>query len=1361
MRLGNAWGLRVRSCAGVGKIVLAVLVCLFGCINPAFAIPSPELIVGSLSSLSQLLAIGSAMLGGAASVVAGRTLLKRGRTDSASRLGWKIAGGLLVLGLGAVALNAYQWIENRAERAARLEATLLRPARLPGVPVLDPNVKELSFGQQQAHPLGINTEDSQKLLDEMTRGQRSDLVFLDVREAAESEMGLIPGSSAVRFPDFSSSAINTTGKQVILYCHNGNRSHETCEALKAQGIDCRFIVGGLEKWVVEQRQLTNLSARTLDSLRAVPPYRNQRTLLDTAEVHRLVKDESASFVDVRYAKDFAGGHLPGAINLAIRRTPTAELGQRLAELPKKPVILPCYDRRGCFFAEVLGLELSRAGHDVRGRYTLPWEYYVARGRPPHVEQWVAESQLGWWARAARALGNGLAKVSQAWGLLAGIALLALVSRLLVLPFSLKSERDQLVARQLTDQVEALKARLKGDPARLARAMRALYRRHGLTPGRNLLALAFLPVLALSIAAVQQVATAERPNLWWLTNLAERDPLLVLPVAMAALLAVYVHIAITSNRKHRMLLWGIAFPLMVAGGALLSAAANIYVVISAVLLLAQRAVIGGGMGAFVLALQRLSALCRRWLVPAGVVRLSDQDGLSGCGNKAYRLAQLRAQGFPVPDAVVLTPRFLAQFANGSKLRRRRQLNWIWRQLGRGLLAVRSSAASEDGAAHSFAGVFESILDVDRAGLEEAIAKVDQSFAAARVESYGIEADGRNILVQRKVAAEYAGVLFTRDPAAAGCMIVELVQGTGDKLVSGLVKPEAYRFGRHSRRLVGSPRPPIDLAPLLELGRRSEHLFSRPQDIEWAYREGRFFILQSRDITAPVAAAESQAAVQLEWARVMERADGASPDDVIFVQNEMTEVLPKPTPLSLSLMEALWASGGSVDLACRTLGMTYKVEEDQPSYLVPIFGRLYIDRRQEQTRAPELGLLTVRRHRKNADHMERDFREKFLPAFLDEVAILEAVDFDRLSTTALFDMVRRIHENFVTNTHVEVNVINIAAKFYLDEARKALAERGLDVASCLSGAPETVVERVIANAARAEGQARRDLLLAGCSHRAVLDYELQVPRYSESPRTLDGLMGLVQARAGKSTSAARHENDNGGATITDVTLERALRFQTLKEDAKHHSLRELAVLRAAILALDRRLGFGGLTFHLTFAEVFSLRDRPATQLRHTAEQRAEESRHFDEVAPLPAALSIVDVETASLGATEMTTTVDGAIRGQRVSGAQVVEGRACVVEREVAERGAPIEDFQDGDIIVSPMIHPAWLPYVLRAGGLVSEIGGWLSHMAIIAREHRLPMIVNAGGLRTIAHGCIIRLHADGTIETIGDGRQQEHFAEAAE
>jgi len=65
----------------------------------------------------------------------------------------------------------------------------------------------------------------------------------------------------------------------------------------------------------------------------------------------------------------------------------------------------------------------------------------------------------------------------------------------------------------------------------------------------------------------------------------------------------------------------------------------------------------------------------------------------------------------------------------------------------------------------------------------------------------------------------------------------------------------------------------------------------------------------------------------------------------------------------------------------------------------------------------------------------------------------------------------------------------------------------------------------------------------------------------------------------------------------------------------------------------------------------------------------------------------------------------------------------------------------------MINPAWLPYFSRAGGFVSEVGGWLSHPAILAREYDVPMIVGTSGMSGIVDGGLIRLHLDGRIEIV--------------
>ena len=227
----------------------------------------------------------------------------------------------------------------------------------------------------------------------------------------------------------------------------------------------------------------------------------------------------------------------------------------------------------------------------------------------------------------------------------------------------------------------------------------------------------------------------------------------------------------------------------------------------------------------------------------------------------------------------------------------------------------------------------------------------------------------------------------------------------------------------------------------------------------------------------------------------------------------------------------------------------------------------------------------------------------------------------------------------------------------------------------------------------------------------------------------------------------------------SVECARRFQTLKEDAKHHSLRELAILRRAVLTLDRRFGLEGRVFYLNFNELLSLSGENVVSLRKISASRQDQALRLRKVAALPSALTAHDLEAASAGDLSEMPALPDVIRGTRVAGSRVVEGRARVISEDDAEIGNPMEEFRDGDIIVAAMINPAWLPYFSRAGGFVSEVGGWLSHPAILAREYDVALIVGTQGMSRIADACLLRLHLDGRIEIIDEDRAMSRVVAA--
>jgi rifampicin phosphotransferase len=1311
---------------------LATLLCLVST-RSAWAIPSPELLIGSISSISQLLTLGAASFGGAAALGLGLSARRAGNAKSAQRM-IKIAASLLVVMLASLAANVYQYQSTSKERQDRLEATLVRPSRDPGAPVADPNLKELNFSQQVRHPRGLGTQETQKLIDDALAGRRNDVVLLDVRESAEAEMGSLPNATIVRWPDIAKANLDFKGKIPVIFCHNGNRSHETCDALAAQGIDCRFMVGGLEKWVVEGRKMTGLDNRNIDSLRAIPDHRNSRTLLDTPEVKELIAKENAMFVDVRYPGEFAQRKLPDAINLTIRTTPTDELKAKVQALPKRPIILPCYDRRSCFFSEVMGLELTRAGHDYRGRYTVPWEYYAESARPPHVVEWQRLNEQSTWSRAVDYVSGLLVAASKTLPFMLVIMLLALLSRLIVLPVSLKAERDQVVAKAIDGEAEALKASLTDDPVRLQRAMKGLYAKHGMTPGRNLLGLLFLPLLTVSVAAIELASTQISGGFLWLKSAAEHDSFYILPLAFAAVLCFYLDLVFGKTPPQRLLIWAIGMVVLTLMTAYLGAGAGLYVLTSGVLIVAQRLIVTAEKGS----IQRMwHGLWNKPVVTPGIVPLQQAEALAGCGNKAYRLARLKAVGIPVPDGVVLDTAFLERYRKIPAQAQAAMLDGVWQYIGAGKVAVRSSATGEDGADHSFAGVFDSLLHIERGTLPSAVNRVLASFESERAGAYGVSAAGANILVQTMVDADYAGVCFTRAPTSGGHMMVEMVRGTADEFVSGTATPETFSFGRSTGMTDDGRKPSIDMAPLLAIARRAETLFGRSQDIEWTWRAGEFAIVQSRDITTAAIGSADDVLAEDHRSQLLTRFADAPADETVLICNELAELLPRPTPLSLSLMESLWAAGGSVDLACRSLGLEYNVAENAPSYLVPVFGRLYVDRRQQRARAPVVSGLLFRRLVKGADQVESNLRNGLFPDLNAEWATLAAVDFARMETPDLVAATERMRKRFVTETYAEVEVVNILASLFVEKAREGLGKAGIDPSNVLSIGGETLVSAALAKAAAAAADERSAIVMAAMGHRAIFDYELREPRYAENSAALDPILD------GWTAPAEGHALPAVGSKLQNL-IGLARRFQILKEDAKHIALKELALLRRAVLALDQRLALNGLAFSMTFSELVAIHDRPATALVDTARQRHAEAEAFMDVAGLASSLTPAMIETADLKGYSAVAAADGVLKGKRVSGSRVIEGSARVVSARDAESGAPIPNLQPGTIIVSPMIPHAWLPHFREVAGLVCDIGGFLSHTAIVAREFDLAMVVGVTQWRSIPDGALIRINADGSV-----------------
>lgn len=228
---------------------------------------------------------------------------------------------------------------------------------------------------------------------------------------------------------------------------------------------------------------------------------------------------------------------------------------------------------------------------------------------------------------------------------------------------------------------------------------------------------------------------------------------------------------------------------------------------------------------------------------GICEFSKVDTNSNSiGGKARNLAILTQNGFPVPKGFVVSTKAF----NDNKLSEK-SISTIESLIDNdSLYAVRSSAMVEDAANESWAGQFESYLNVKPKDIIDKIYECHSS-KKDRAVSYANGEDVFDIavVVQKMINAEYAGVAFSKNPVSGEDEIItEYVKGLGEDLVSGKKDPVRVTINDKLEK----DNIPFDILKLKKYVNKIVEVYNGvPQDIEYAVSNDNIYILQSRPIT----------------------------------------------------------------------------------------------------------------------------------------------------------------------------------------------------------------------------------------------------------------------------------------------------------------------------------------------------------------------------------------------------------------------------------------------------------------------------------------------------------------------------------
>ncbi|WP_223645680.1 rifamycin-inactivating phosphotransferase [Corallococcus sp. EGB] len=754
------------------------------------------------------------------------------------------------------------------------------------------------------------------------------------------------------------------------------------------------------------------------------------------------------------------------------------------------------------------------------------------------------------------------------------------------------------------------------------------------------------------------------------------------------------------------------------------------------------------------------------------------------------------------------------------------------------AVRSSATAEDLPTASFAGQQDTYLNVvGAAAILQHVRRCWASLFTERAVTYRLRNgfDHRKVrmavVVQRMAFPQASGILFTADPVTSNRKIasVEASFGLGETLVSGLVNADIYkvRDGELIDRTIATKHRAIHALPgggtreeaiaperqqqpaltdaqvvrLVELGRRIEAHFGRPQDIEWCLTDDGFQFVQSRPITTlfPIPAAGDGenhvylsvghqqmmtdamkplglSLFQLTALRPMYEAGGRLFVDVTqalaspAIRAGLLEMMEKSDPLFRDALQILLNRGDFIrPLPDASPGRLPAGAGSSPIEADPAIVDALIARTQASLAALKRDIQT-KTGSALFDFIQEDIQElkRLLLEPKSHQAIMAAID----ATWWLNEKLRAwLGEKNAADTLTQSAPNNVTSEMGL-----AL----LDVADVVRPHPEVVafLRQVDADGFDGDlldalsrlpgGQEARDAFqgyLDKYGMRCVGEIDITKTRWSERPATLVPiLLGNIQGfepgagarrfEQGRQAAWKKEQEvlerlralPEGGAKAEETKrmIDRVRTFIGYREYPKYGIINRYFIYKQALLGEAERLVQAHVlrekedSFFLTLQELHEVvrTNRVDDAL---IRQRKDTFRSYQALTP-PRVLTS-DGEAIN-GAYRRDDLPAGALVGLAVSGG-LIEGRARVI-LDMADA-----DLEAGDILVTAYTDPSWTPLFVAIKGLVTEVGGLMTHGAVIAREYGLPAVVGVEqATRRIRDGQRIRVHGtEGYIELL--------------
>ncbi len=741
-----------------------------------------------------------------------------------------------------------------------------------------------------------------------------------------------------------------------------------------------------------------------------------------------------------------------------------------------------------------------------------------------------------------------------------------------------------------------------------------------------------------------------------------------------------------------------------------------------------------------------------LYSIGELKMLDKNEVGG---KASSLNTLKYHGLPVPNGIIL---------NDEYFQTEDQISFVKKMDNKKRYAVRSSAIDEDGTKFSFAGMQDTYLNVSVSELEEMVDKCYQSQFSERAVSYrdsmGLPpSKGMAVVVQEMVHADIAGVVFTQNPLNNRLdeMLIEIVEGLGEGLVSGQETPTTYTINRKlgnvkSVNVHGQTLSERLIQDVVAYADEIEKLFNVSQDIEFALKDGKVYILQARPITTvtkvPIQMRDGNR-LYISFGHIQNMTYPFTPigaemickmfsyqnhpflkgrllynEEFLFA--DITEMVKTPSVIFKKVEKVL----GYINFELPEIAREFRKIETKrsvpPAFMLKVVGKMLQKvwnlSRKEPSAVPML---------------------KFLDNHLETYKEYEEIELMKNQSNIIFPIFKFCLPYLLLGMLSFLHVKNLFEKYGLNME---------DFHKLIAGATGNVTTEM--------GLLYDDVLLNVGTEKGEALFREYVEKYG---MRVDGEIDLGRARPCEDIDSFKVRTFALAKEHSGISLRVEHQNKAKEADAIIQKLNdELSAKQYKKISkwIDYMLGYFVLREHpkyyliRVFNEYRKLINTPfmtfAEQYGCKAENSVliERKKMYDEAFQKKPPLAMC--QNGLILKPSNQSFADG-IRGYGVSSGTVT-GKV----RVISNMGDDV--VREGEILVTHFTDPGWTPMMAKACGFVIEVGGMMTHGAIVAREYGIPAVVGLeNAVNRFRTGDVIKMNGGtGEIEIISrvDGDKEE-------